>query len=37
MADDRRPTDDQPTDWLTLIESALIVALLIYVMYLIPA
>jgi hypothetical protein len=37
MADDRRPTDEQPTDWWTLIECALIVALLIYVMYLLPA
>lgn len=34
---DRRPTDEQPTDWWTLIECSLIVALLIYVMYLIPA
>lgn len=37
MADDRRPTDEQPTDWWTLFDCALIVALLIYVMYLIPA
>ena len=29
---DRRPTDEQPTDWWTLI-----VALLIHVMYLLPA
>lgn len=32
-----KPTDEQPTDWWTLIECSLIVALLIYVMYLIPA
>lgn len=37
MADDRRPTDEQPTDWWTLVESALIAALLFYVMYLLPA
>ena len=33
----RCATDDQPTDWWALIECSLILALLIYVMYLIPA